>query len=256
MARRGGAKRTRATAGRSSSSSRGGERDNDLLEWIKSFAIAILLFFVIRTFLIQAFTIPSGSMEETLKVGDYLMANNAIYGAHIPFTNVRVPAFRDPRNEDVVVFRPTYNDPIIDVVKRVIGEPGDTIEMVDRVVYRNGERLEEPYVEPNYGPDMPIQRFGPDGYQWHLEALPDTVDAANYHPTRDTWGPLIVPEGHYFLLGDNRDESLDSRFMGFIPREVVRGKALFIYYSIDPTVDRPLRAITGVRWDRIGQLIR
>jgi len=195
-------------------------------------------------------------MEDTLKIGDYLMANNAIYGAHIPFTDLRVPAFRDPRHGDVVVFRPTYNDPVIDVVKRVIGEPGDTIQMIDRVVYRNGKPLDEPYVEPNYTPDRPMERFGDEGYQWHLGALPSTVDPTTYRPTRDNWGPLIVPPDHYLLLGDNRDESLDSRFMGFIPRDVIRGKALFIYYSIDPEVDRPLRVLTGVRWERLGKLIR
>src|SRR5262245_23206026 len=93
-------------------------RFNELVEWIKSLAIAVLLFFVIRTFLIQAFTIPSESMEHTLRVGDYLMANNAIFGAQIPFTNIRVPAFREPEFGDIVVFRPTYNNPVIDVVKR------------------------------------------------------------------------------------------------------------------------------------------
>ncbi|MEX2583488.1 MAG: signal peptidase I [Gemmatimonadota bacterium] len=229
---------------------------DDILEWVKSFAIAVLLFFVIRTFLIQAFTIPSGSMENTLRIGDYLMANNAIFGAHIPFTDVRIPAFREPHFADVVVFRPSYNDPVIDVVKRVIGEPGDTVEMESRVVYRNGERLEEPYLEPEYLPDEPIQRFGPTGFQWQLAALPDTIDPVNYAPSRDTWGPLIVPPDHYLLLGDNRDQSLDSRYMGFIPREVIRGKALFIYYSIDPFVDRPFpRFLTAVRWDRLGSVI-
>jgi signal peptidase I len=257
MAKHGDGKGTSRSGARLTASSRKAESQNDALEWIKSFAIAVLLFFLIRTFLIQAFTIPSGSMEETLKVGDYLMANNAIYGAHIPFTNLRVPAFRDPEFGDIVVFRPTYNDPVIDVVKRVIGEPGDTVQMVERVVYRNGQQLEEPYVEPNYLPDEQLQRFGPAGYQWHLQALPEDLDPQRYAPTRDSWGPLVVPEGSYMLLGDNRDESLDSRFMGFVPREVIRGKALFIYYSIDPYISRPPpRVLTAVRWDRIGMMIR
>ena len=229
----------------------------ELAEWIKSFGIAVILFFVIRTFLIQAFTIPSGSMEQTLRVGDYLMANNAIFGAHIPFTNIRVPAIREPRFGDVVVFRPTYNDPILDVVKRVIGEPGDTIQMLEREIYRNGEKLDEPYVEPHYQPDRPMDRFGVPNFQWHLTALPRDVNPATYRPTRDNFGPLIVPEGEFFLLGDNRDESLDSRYMGFIPREVIRGKALFIYYSIDQQVSRPFpRFLTAVRWGRVGSVIR
>jgi len=230
---------------------------NELLEWAKSLLIAVVLFLFIRTFLIQAYTIPSGSMEDTLLIGDYLMANNAIYGAHIPFTSLRIPAIREPQHGDVVVFRPDYNDPVIDVVKRVIGEPGDTIQMIDRVVYRNGEPLEEPYIEPTYLPDQPIDRSGPTGYAWHLKYLPDTVDPETYRPTRDNWGPLIVPPDSFLLLGDNRDESLDSRYVGFIPRDVIRGKAMFIYFSVDRSLDRPFpRFITAARWDRIGRVIR
>jgi signal peptidase I len=102
-----------------------------------------------------------------------------------------------------------------------------------------------------------MERFGPGGYQWHFEALAPGADPEAYRPSRDSWGPLVVPEGHYMLLGDNRDQSLDSRYMGFIPREVIRGKALFIYYSIDPLVDRPFpRFVTAVRWDRLGSIIR
>jgi signal peptidase I len=225
------------------------------LEWVRSLAIAVVLVFIIRTFLIQAFTIPSGSMEDTLLVGDYLMANNAIYGATIPLTRVRIPAFREPKHGDVVVFRPEYNQPVIDVVKRVIGEPGDTIQMRDRVVWRNGRALEEPYVEGNYLPDEPLQRFGPAGYDWHLQHLAG-ADAQTYAPSRDDWGPLVVPAGNFLLLGDNRDQSLDSRYMGFVPREVVKGKAMFIYFSYDRYSDRPFpRFLTAARWGRIGQMI-
>jgi signal peptidase I len=230
---------------------------NELLEWVKSALIAVALFFVIRTFLVQAYTIPSGSMEQTLLIGDYLMANNAIYGAKIPFTSVHVPAFREPQHGDIVVFRPAYNNPVIDVVKRVLGEPGDTMQMIDRVVYRNGQKVEEPYLDPDYLPDQPMHRYGPDGYDWHFSALAPAVDRESYQPTRDSWGPLVVPEGHFMLLGDNRDESLDSRYMGFIPRDVIRGKAMFIYYSIDHEVDRPFpHVVTAARWGRIGTAIR
>ena len=225
-------------------------RQDGLLEWVKSGVVALLLFLVIRTFLVQAFTIPSGSMEDTLLVGDYLVANNAIFGAKVPFTDARVPAFREPQHGDVVVFRPEYNQPVMDVVKRVIGEPGDTVQMVDRVVYRNGEALEEPYVEQSYLPDEPLPRFGTGGYGWHLPVLAG-VDPQTYSPTRDTWGPLVVPEGHYLLLGDNRDQSLDSRYMGFIPRDVIRGKAMFLYFSKSPG-----GGLGGIRWSRVGDVIR
>jgi signal peptidase I len=233
------------------------KRPNEAVEWIKSLAIAVVLFLVIRTFLVQAYTIPSGSMEDTLLVGDYLMANNAIYGAAIPATNLRTPAFREPRRGDIVVFRPDYNQPVIDVVKRVVGTPGDTIQMIDRVVHLNGRELSEPYVEQTYLPDEPMPRFGLGGYDWHLQAMPAGVDREAYQPTRDSWGPLVVPPAHFLLLGDNRDQSLDSRYMGFIPREVVRGRAMFIYYSIDPAGDRPFpRFLTSARWGRIGNVIR
>lgn len=255
---KGSAVRKPARRGGSGTATRGeGSGGNELLEWGKSLVIALALFLVIRTFLVQAYTIPSGSMEDTLLVGDYLMANNAIYGAHIPFTSLRVPAIRDPQHGDVVVFRPDYNEPIIDVVKRVIGEPGDTIRMVDGIVHRNGEALDEPYVEQDYLPDEPLARTGPTGYQWHLQHLAPGVAAESYSPTRDSWGPLVVPAGHYMLLGDNRDQSLDSRFVGFIPRDVIRGKAMFIYFSVDRQLDRPFpRFLTAARWGRIGQVIR
>jgi signal peptidase I len=230
---------------------------NETLEWIKSFGSAILLFLVIRTFLVQAFSIPSSSMENTLLVGDYLMANNAVFGAHIPFTNSRLPAFREPRHGDIVVFRPTYNDPVIDVVKRVIGAPGDTVQMIARVMYRNGRKLEEPYVKPSTLPDAPMEYSGWGGYAWHLDRLPTGTDRTRYRPTRDSWGPLVVPAEHFFLMGDNRDESLDSRFMGPIPRDVIRGKPMFLYFSYDPHSAQPFpRALTAARWSRIGNLLR
>jgi signal peptidase I len=219
--------------------------------------IALVLFVTIRTFLVQAFSIPSGSMEPTLQIGDYLMANNAVYGAHVPFTNTRLPAFREPRHGDIVVFRPTYNEPVIDVVKRVIGEPGDTIQMVDHQIFRNGEALREPYVRVSGMPDVPMETWGLGGFRWHLDALTADTDAESYRPTRDRWGPLVVPPGHYLLLGDNRDESLDSRYMGFIPREVIRGKPMFVYFSYDPQSDAPFPPfVTAARWGRLGTVLR
>lgn len=257
-----------APAGAAAASDAPKKKKNEVLEWLKSLGTAVVLFLVIRTFLMQAFSIPSSSMEPTLQIGDYLMANNAIFGAHVPFTDARLPAFRDPRHGDIVVFRPTYNNPVIDVVKRVIGEPGDTLRMVDGTVYRNGQALVEPYVQRLGTPDHAIENFGsadqgmqgvdPQQYgaHWHLDALPAGVDRATYAPTRDNWGPLVVPAGHYFLMGDNREASLDSRFMGFIPRDVIRGKPMFIYFSYDPAAGAPFtRALTDARWSRIGDLI-
>jgi len=242
---------------------------NELLEWIKSIAAAVVLFLIIRTFLVQAYSIPSNSMEDTLLVGDYLMANNAVFGAHVPLTGWHVPGFRDPRPGEIVVFRPTYNSPEEDVVKRVIGVPGDTLWGKDGAVYRNGKRLNEPYVQRLSGDaDPPLEFDGsrgglpPEvnparyGYHNHLPALLPSVDRATYRPTRNDWGPLVVPKDSYWMMGDNRDQSLDSRFMGFIPREVIRGKPLFIYFSVDKDRDSPFpHFLTAARWGRIGTAI-
>lgn len=229
---------------------------NETLEWVKSIGIAVVLFLLIRTFLFAAYTIPSNSMERTLLVGDYLMANNTVFGARLPFTDIALPGLRDPRHGEIVVFRPTYNDPIMDVVKRVIGVPGDTLESRDGVLFRNGQRLDEPYARFRGEPDAPLSYTQPDVLSWQLPALAPGVNPATYVPTRQTWGPIVVPGGHYFLMGDNRDDSLDSRFMGFIPREVIRGKPLFIYYSFDRETGAALPALTQVRWSRIGDVIR
>jgi signal peptidase I len=242
-------------------------KKNEAVEWAKSIGAALLLFLVIRTFLLQAYSIPSNSMERTLLVGDYLMANNAVFGARVPFTGWRMPGLRDPHHGEIVVFRPTYNHPEEDVVKRVIGLPGDTLQGKDGAVYRNGKRLNEPYVQRLGLPDAEIGYDGrlgvpPEvdparfGYHNHLPALIGTVNKAAYHPTRDNWGPLVVPKDNYWVMGDNRDESLDSRFMGFIPRDVIRGKPLFIYFSVDQEKDSPFHHfLTAARWGRIASPI-
>jgi len=238
---------------------------NEVLEWAKSIGAALLLFLVIRTFLVQAYSIPSNSMEQTLLVGDYLMANNAIFGARLPLIDTPLPAIRDPHRGEIVVFRPTYNNPQEDVVKRVIGTPGDTLEGRGGTVYLNGKPLTEPYVQrvntvdSDIGFDAsqggPPPEVIPDRYgaKNHLPLLVSTVDKRTYRPTRNNWGPLVVPAGHYWMMGDNRDESLDSRYMGPIPRDVVRGKPLFIYFSVDKDRDAPFpHFLTAARWGRIG----
>jgi signal peptidase I len=243
------------------------EEKDGLLEWVKSIGGAILLFLVIRTFLITAYSIPSESMEESLLVGDYLMANNALFGATLPFTEVKLPSLRDPRQGEIVVFRPDYNYPRIDVVKRVIGIPGDTLRMVDRTLFRNGERVDEAYAQYEDGTDQPIGAAGglmdPTvvaaryGAQNHLPLLAPGTDRASYFPTRNSWGPVVIPEGHYWLMGDNRDHSLDSRFMGPVTRRTIRGKPLFIYFSWDKRADTAFpRPLTAARWGRIGDRIR
>lgn len=242
---------------------------DDPLEMVKSLLWAVLLFFVIRTFLITAYSIPSESMEKTLLIGDYLMANNALFGATLPFTDVRLPALRDPRRGEIVVFRPTYNNPRIDVVKRVIGVPGDTLQMREHVLYRNGKQVTEPFAQYVDGIDEPITEYGQAmmdptidparyGSHNHIPLLPASVDKRTYQPSRNNWGPLVIPPAHYWLMGDNRDKSLDSRYMGPIPREVIRGKPLFIYFSYDRANESAAfpRALTAARWDRIFNRVK
>jgi len=261
--------RTRGTAkpkaaAKDSRNKPAGPPKNEMVEWAKSIGAALLLFLVIRTFLVQAYSIPSNSMEQTLLVGDYLMANNAIFGARLPLIDTPLPAIRDPRPGEIVVFRPTYNNPQEDVVKRVIGIPGDTLQGKNGVVWRNGKPLNEPYVQRLGTPDGEIGWDGrvgvpteviPEryGYHNHVPLLPAGVDRRTYRPTRDNWGPVVIPRGHYWMMGDNREESLDSRFMGPIPRGVIRGKPLFLYFSVDKNRDTPFpHFLTAARWGRIG----
>jgi len=217
-------------------------------EWIKSIAVALVIWFVLRSLLIEAFRIPSSSMEQTLLVGDFLFVNKALYGAEVPFIHKRLPAFREPRLHDIVVFDSRTQEGV-KVVKRVVGMPGDTLQMRGAALYRNGVRQVEPYVfHDNNLPDV----ADPEMRSWQLQYLLPLVDRVRYSPTRDTWGPLVVPEGRYFVMGDNRDNSYDSRYWGFVDRRVIRGRPLFVYYSFDHDSWRALPFLTAIRWGRIG----
>lgn len=219
------------------------------LEWAKSILIAFVLFLVIRTFIVEAFRIPTGSMENTLLVGDFLLVNKAVYGVQVPGTQVRLPAFDAPKRGDVVVFLPPH-DPGKNYVKRLVGLPGDTLRMINKVLYVNGERQDEPYVRHiDLGGDV----YSPS-MLWQREHLAPGIDPMTYRPSRDNWGPIVVPPGRYFVLGDNRDDSDDSRYWGFVDGAAVRGQPLFVYYSFDPTL-RPFPWVTGIRWERIGEFI-
>lgn len=217
-------------------------------EWLKSIAVALVIWLVLRTLLVEAFRIPSSSMERTLLVGDFLFVNKALYGAELPLIHARTPAVREPRRGDVVVFD-SRTETGVKVVKRVVGMSGDTLEMRHDTLFRNGVRQVEPYVEhtdPASDPASDEMRF------WQLQYLAPGVDRAAYRPTRDTWGPIIVPPGQYFVMGDNRDNSYDSRYWGFVDRLVIRGRPLFIYYSFDRESWRVLPFLTAIRWGRLG----
>ena len=222
-------------------------------EWAKSLLIALLLFVVVRAFLVEAFKIPTGSMERTLLVGDFLLVNKLVYGAEVPFTGQRLPAMRVPERGDVMVFR-WPEDPTKDFVKRVVGLSGDTLAMQDGVLVVNGRAQLEQYVVHNEPDADPAG----EAFRWQDRFLMRTAEAAHsgYHPSRNNWGPLIVPSKSYFVLGDNRDNSLDSRYWGFVPDSLVRGQPILVYYSYAPDSAQSLAWLTRVRWERLGERVR
>jgi signal peptidase I len=182
-------------------------------EYAEAIVIAVLLALVIRTLVVQAFTIPSGSMMDTLLVGDYILVNKFLYGPPVPFTDWHLPGLRAPRRGDIIVFK-YPQDEKRDFIKRVIGTPGDEVQIRGRTVYVNGQPLVEPYVKE-----------GPS-------ALPHGEDST-YCGYAYGCEPLAVPPDSYFVMGDNRDNSQDSRYWGFVTREKLKGKAFLIYWSWD-----------------------
>ena len=193
-------------------------------EYAEAIVVALVLALLIRTFVVQAFKIPSGSMEPTLEIGDHILVNKFIYGIKIPFTRLSFGAWTQPKRGEVIVFIYPL-EPEKDFIKRVIGVPGDTVRIVNKKLYINGAEAQDP----------------------HAVYKEDTVLPGDAQK-RDNFGPITVPPGKIFVLGDNRDRSLDSRFWGFVPLEDVKGKAFIIYWSWD-------RQETNVRWKRLGRLI-
>jgi signal peptidase I len=264
---------SQARAGKSGSSRSFGKW---LWENIKSLAGAILIYLVIKTFLMEAFRIPSGSMIPTLMVGDWLFVNKLAYGPHIPFTKIHLPGYRTPQHGDVVVFVSPYQadeaargaDPTPTLVKRLVGTPGDTLYMRNGMLYRNG--LEQ---RQGFGADRNFK--GPDDaapdYAWEhsIEVKNSRFGPPPATPRHDNWGPLLIPAGKYFMMGDNRYCSKDARYWGLVPKENLRGRPMFVYYSYrtsatpeessdcnPDTSDRVLPFITDIRWGRIGHWVR
>jgi len=200
------------------------KRKSIVREYAESILIAVLLALVIRTYLVQAFKIPSGSMEDTLAIGDHLLVNKFIYGTKLPFGDKRLLTLRDPRRGDVIVFE-YPEDPSKDFIKRVIGTPGDVVEGKDKKVYVNGKPYENPH-EVHKEKDVIPKEMNP----------------------RDTFGPVTVPPNSYFMMGDNRDRSYDSRFWGFVSRDKIKGLAFIKYWSWDKDKFMP-------RFGNIGKLI-
>jgi signal peptidase I len=219
-------------------------------EGVKSLLLALVLFLVLRSFVIQNFVITSGSMEQTLLVGDFLMVNRLALGGRIPFTQTNVPpGYSEPRRFDVIVFDPPHEENL-KLVKRLIGMPGDTVRMEDQVLFLNGQKVDEPWVQHTDVGDQVDPWM-----EWQKDYLVHGVDPAEYRPTRDNWGPIVIPPEHYFMLGDNRETSLDSRYWGLLERWRLEGRAVFIYFSYNKGSFRPFPWIREIRWDRIGDRI-
>lgn len=216
-------------------------------EWTKSIVLVVGLTVVLQAFLVEAFRIPTGSMEPTLLVGDFLLVNKAIYGVGIPFTSLRTPPVVEPRRGDIIVFAPPH-EPAQSYVKRLVGAPGDTISMRARNLFVNGRRQSEPYALHSDPHDVRAPSM-----DWSCQ---HAVSASTCRPSRDSWGPLVVPEGKYLVLGDNRDDSEDSRYWGFVERNAIKGRPIAVYYSFDPDASGRLPWATAVRWARLGTALR
>ena len=221
------------------------------MSWVRSILVALVLWFVLRTVLVGAFHITSGSMENTLVVGDVLIVNKALYGAQIPLTKKHLPGFREPRRRDVMVFE-SAEEPGLMVVKRLVGVPGDTIAMRDNVVFVNGEPLEESYVVRS---GEPLDPADAKMRLWQRRYLAGT-SPDGYRPTLRNWGPLVEPADSFLALGDNRDFSYDSRYWGFLGRDRIKGRAILVYYSFNKNGILPLPFITAIRWSRLFTILR
>lgn len=201
-------------------------------DWIEPFVIAFLIAAVIRIFIIAPFKIPSGSMEDTLLVGDHLMAVKFIYGIKLPFTKKFIKRFRDPKPGEIIIFK-FPSDPSKDYIKRCIAIGGQTVEIRNKDVFVDGKHVNL----PEHAKYLTMNKFSPS------------------HASRDNYRPQIVPENHMFVMGDNRDNSNDSRFWGFVPYDNIKGKAFIIWWSWNRDV--PLYdVIHRVRWSRFLSLIR
>jgi signal peptidase I len=203
----------------------GKSKKNVIREYAEAIIIAILIALFIRTFVVQAFKIPSGSMKPTLLVGDHLLVNKFVYGVKIPFLRKTLIPVDTPERGDIVVFIYPV-DRSKDFIKRVVGVAGDTIAIKNKRIYINGAPSD-------------------DGHGVHTDSL---IFPGSLQP-RDNFGPVTVPPGHIFVMGDNRDESYDSRFWGFVELRDVLGKAFIIYWSWD-------RENSDVRWKRMGRILR
>lgn len=214
-------------------------------ETVEILVVALILAFFIRTFVVQAFKIPSGSMLETLQIGDHLLVSKFLYGIKMPFTDQLLIPVTDPERGDIIVFKYPM-DPSIDFIKRVVAIPGDVVEIRAKQLYVNGVLDKNPHAQFKDSTIYPKAAHFPDALE--PEQFESYFNGVGQMSKRDNLPALTVPAGQYFVMGDNRDGSHDSRFWGFVDRSAIAGKAFLIHWS--------WVSLTDVRWNRIGTLIR
>lgn len=215
-------------------------------EYARSFFPILLIVFCIRSFLFEPFRIPSGSLKPTLDVGDFILVNKYHYGVRLPVIHTKLLNYNEPKRGDIIVFRWPPN-PSLDFIKRVIGVPGDHVSYIDRVLYINGEKI--PQIFQEYVSDK-----DESGFVWTVsKSLEDLFGVKHeiYQTLSKSSGDFkdkVVPEGMYFVMGDNRDDSADSRYWGFVPEENIVGKASFVWMSWNGDN-------WSIRWKRLGKSI-
>jgi signal peptidase I len=211
-------------------------RKSRVREFIESLIFALMMALVVMSLVVQSFEIPSGSMVPTLLLGDRILVNKFIFGTRIPFTDIKLFPLREPARGEIVVFLPPegFVSPVgrdIHLIKRVVGVPGDTVEIVGKRLYVNGS-------------EFPVKNA-----HWDDPAVMES-----WSSVRDNFGPIVVPKDSYFMMGDNRDNSYDSRFWGFVPEAELTGKPVMIYWSWDITAVSILERVRAIRWGRIGDI--
>jgi signal peptidase I len=258
-------------------------------EWFEALIIAALVATILRMFVVESYRIPTGSMEKTLLAGDFLFVNKFVYGAKVPFTDLNLPKVHDVRRGDIIVFK-FPRDRSLNYIKRCVGLPGDTLEIRNQQLYINGNPFALPphaqFIGSKMPPGMPefqifpgMSEFNKDNYgPLHIPQKGDVIALTT--KTLPVYRDLIADEGHtvslvgnqvfidggaadhytvgrnyYFAMGDNRDNSLDSRYWGFLPETDMVGQAMMVYWSWDPDLPLlfdPIEKITSIRWQRIG----
>ena len=203
-------------------------RKSTAREYFESICVAVILALFVRTFIVQAFKIPTGSMENNLLIGDHLLVNKFVFGPTLTRVENALLPIDSLQRSDIVVFK-YPEEPERDFIKRVIGLPGETVEVRNKRVYINDEPLGETYVHYL----VPLGNQGLSDFDVRVQ-----------------YGPVTIPANHYFMMGDNRDNSQDSRYWGFLPRDYVKGKALFVYFSFGEGSGGLANQITNIRWNR------